>query len=189
MAITLAGCSVAPMAVQLVEAVGVESIQMAAETAAIAHGDKQAVDPHEYQRLCDELALEAPMILEVHRDALGALSYREMTLQQGVNSQQWAVVQDQNAGPSGWRPGTDLDQMDFSPPLSVPPSTKIYIAFEFAAPEGEEAPEPGDQLMARQPQSALTTGPRQKIGHFRWNGRRFNYTIIPQLPCFEGPTD
>jgi hypothetical protein len=183
-----AGCAVAPMAFELVEAVGVEGIQVAAETASIAHGNQEPKDPQEYQRLCDELALEAPMILELHRDAFGVISYREMTLQQGVNTSQWVVVQDQNAGPDGWRTGADLAQMDFSPPIATNPSSRIYIAFELAAPEGEDTQEPGDKLVQnQQQQSAVSTGPNQMIGHFRWNGQSFNYAVIAQLPCFEGP--
>jgi hypothetical protein len=183
-----AGCAVAPLAFQLVEAVGVEGIQVAAETAAIEHGDKPPKDPQEFQRLCDELALETPMILEVHRDAFGTISYREMTLQQGVNSSNWVVVQDQYAGADGWRAGADLAQMDFSPPISSDPSTRIYIAFELAAPKGEDVQEPGDQLVDNQyQQSAVSTGPNQKIGHFRWNGQSYDYAVIAQLPCFDGP--
>jgi hypothetical protein len=188
-ALTLAagGCAIAPMAFQLVEAVGVEGIQIAAETASIEHGDKQSQDPQQYQRLCEELALEAPMILQAHRDALGSASYRELTLQQGVNTYQWAIVQDPNTGAGGWRSGADLAQMDFSPPLALPSSTTIYIAFELAAPEGEEAPEPGDKLMQKPQESAVSTGPNQKIGRFRWNGQSFNYAVIAQVPCFQGP--
>ena len=162
--------------------------RLAAETAAIEHGDKPPKDPQEFQRLCDELALETPMILEVHRDAFGTISYREMTLQQGVNSSNWVVVQDQYAGADGWRAGADLAQMDFSPPISSDPSTRIYIAFELAAPKGEDVQEPGDQLVDNQyQQSAVSTGPNQKIGHFRWNGQSYDYAVIAQLPCFDGP--
>jgi len=186
--LALAGCAMAPMAFELVEAVGVEGIQVAAETASIAHGNQEPKDPQEYQRLCDELALEAPMILELHRDAFGTISYREMTLQQGVNSSQWVVVQDQGAGPDGWRAGADLAQMDFNPPIATNPSSRIYVAFEMAAPAGEDTQEPGDKLVQnQQQQSAVSTGPNQRIGHFRWNGQSFNYAVIAQLPCFEGP--
>jgi hypothetical protein len=184
-----AALQLAPLGLQAAEAVGGGAVNLVAKAAAATHssshsdneGDRKAgEDEIDREERCDELQLEVPGVIELRQsgEASGP-EWRELRL---ANSDfpQWEVLQDKDSAQGGWRPAINLLKMSFTPPLegSLKPGVPNYLAYAPAEPKTSIEQ---DQLVA------LTVDFGTGNGTFQWNGRRYQYAVVRNLPCFPAP--
>ena len=190
-----AGCwyaalQLAPLGVQAAETVGGGALSLVASAAAATHsqsssgneGDRKAgEDEIDREERCDELQLEVPGVIELRQsEEASALEWRELSLANTTDFPQWEVLQDKDSAQGGWRPAMNLIKMSFTPPLegSLKPGVPNYLAY---APTEPKTSVEQDQLVA------LTVDFGTGIGTFQWNGRRYQYAVVRNLPCFPAP--
>ncbi|HVA39744.1 MAG TPA: hypothetical protein VNF49_03715, partial [Candidatus Binataceae bacterium] len=165
LAMTTGGCwtaalELAPAAIQAVGALG-SGIAHVAEASAIE--SHQSKDQNEMQKneVCDELATEVPMLVELKTDGSGSTRYRELSLGGAEVDPQWEAMPNQGTDSGGWQPAHNFTTMDFQPPLqnSLSAGSTTYVAY--APAEVQDANEQGEL-------NALTLGFGPDFGTFRW---------------------
>jgi hypothetical protein len=137
---------------------------------------------------CNELILVTPAIIEFRADRTGTTQWRELGLGGSSDAPRWTVLPKgadatasaKDLAPGGWAPATNLDHMDFSPPLkpSAEPGNGSYLAY---APAVALAGVERDELASLE----LDFGP--VVGTFKYNDRVFKYATLSELPCFPVP--
>ena len=125
---------------------------------------------------CDELVAATPGVEEIRLNQ-GAVESRQWTLIANGADWHWVFVRTTDGSPEGWAPKPGIDKLKFDPPLQPTLSThpSVFIAYASVDPQS-----PADS-----PKSAAlrdTFGVPQ--GGFTWRGRRYAYTLTPELPCF-----
>ncbi len=131
---------------------------------------------------CDQLAADAPGVIELRKDTSGAPEYRELALVDSSDDAQWAPVTTDNNAASGWHPAVNFLQMNFSPPLAgaIPESDSNFLAY---APAQSISEAEADKL------ANLTTNFGKTTGTFNWSGRDYHYAVTRTLPCFPPPPE
>ena len=134
-----------------------------------------AVESH-----CNSLELVTPSIIEFRTDGNGGERWRELGLMGSADAPRWGVMRGQDSAPDGWLPATNLSQMSFTPPLPTfsKPGDGTYLAY---APAQSQTDGERDQLASL----VLDFGP--SVGTFQYNGRAYDYSTLPKLPCFPTP--
>lgn len=137
---------------------------------------------------CNGMVLITPAIIEFRPDHEGPPQWRELGLGGSPDAPRWTVLADasgdtgkaRDIAPGGWAPATNLDHMDFKPPLRLTSSfgAPTYVAY---APDVSLAPVEHDELTSL----LLDFGP--VVGTFKYNGRVFRYSTLKKLPCFPVP--
>jgi hypothetical protein len=125
---------------------------------------------------CDELAAVTPGVEEIRTNA-GVIESRQWTLVANGSARSWVYVRPVDGPPDGWAPKPGIDKLNFQPPIetSLASPGNHFVAY---APMDGSAPEDGQK-------SAITRelfGAAQ--GEFTWHGRKYSYTVAPELPCF-----
>jgi hypothetical protein len=128
------------------------------------------------QENCDQLASATPGVEEL-RISQGAVESRQWTLIGNGSAHRWVFVRAPDASADGWAPKPGLDKLDFQPPLepALTAGSNHFLAY---------APVQSNNL-AESDKSTITRelfGVAQ--GEFTWRGRKYSYTLAPQLPCF-----
>jgi hypothetical protein len=128
------------------------------------------------QEHCDQLATATPGVEEI-RINQGNVESRQWTLIGVGCAHRWVFVRVPDASAEGWAPKPGLDKLNFQPPLepSLTAGSSHFLAY---APV-----QSGD--VAESLKSATVRdlfGAAQ--GEFTWHGRKYNYTVTPELPCF-----
>lgn len=177
----MAALQLAPMAISAVESVGSGAASLAEGSVISAHqehADKNMPPPD--SDVCDELALEIPLLVELRTDASGTTRYRELSLGGADLDPQWVAMPNQDTKNGGWKLASNFTKMDFQPPLqsSLTANSVTYVAY--AASDAHDATEQ-DQL------NALEIGFGPGFGTFKWNQRVFRYAVSHKLPCFPPP--
>jgi hypothetical protein len=184
------GCMLAalPLAISAAESVGSVVANGALGAVVAAHeGSGQLADPDhpgeaetDREDRCEQLQLDVPGVIELHKNASGAPQYRELQLGGSLAKPQWMPIVGQDTDPSGWRPAVHFLQMEFNPPLGVLPQTgSDYLAYRqmhsdsSAAPDVEFTP--------------LTANFGKTEGTFRWKGSLYQFALGNRLPCFPPP--
>jgi hypothetical protein len=130
---------------------------------------------------CNELELVTPSIIQFHTDDEGITQWRELGLGGSSDAPRWIVVTaaTRDVALGGWAPASNLDRMDFNPPLktSKAPGYTTFLAY---APKSSLSSIERDQLA-----SLLDFG--APIGTFKYNERVFRYLTLKTLPCFPVP--
>ncbi len=119
-----------PVAISAAEYVGTGAVHLAAGVAEAVtmetHKDEDLAraEAHEREDImergdsCDQLAAEAPGVIELRKSTAGAPEYRELGLVDSLDDAQWAPITDKGDADGGWRPAVNFLQMNFSPPLT-----------------------------------------------------------------------
>lgn len=183
------GCLFAavPLAISAAESVGSVVANGTLAAVASAHqGSDKASDPDhpgedhmDREDRCEQLQLDAPSVIELHKSTAGTPEYRELELAGSLGSPQWKPVVDEDTNTGGWRPAVHFLQMDFTPPLgNLRDGVSDYLAYRpmqsnSVAPEVEFTP--------------LSDNFGKTEGTFRWNGSLYQFALANKLPCFPPP--
>ncbi|HEY2107972.1 MAG TPA: hypothetical protein VGH29_19400 [Candidatus Binataceae bacterium] len=184
------GCMLAalPLAISAAEGVGSVVANGALGAVVAAHeGSGKSEDPDhpgeaesDREDRCEQLHMDVPGVIELHKNAAGAPEYRELQLGGSLAKPHWTPIIGQDTDPAGWRPATHFLQMDFTPPIGVLPAAgSDYLAYRqmhsdpSAAPDVEFTP--------------LSANFGKTEGTFRWNGSLYQYAMANRLPCFPPP--
>jgi len=183
-----------PVAISAAEYVGTGAVHLAAGVAEAVtmetHKDEDLAraEAHEREDImergdsCDQLAAEAPGVIELRKSTAGAPEYRELGLVDSLDDAQWAPITDKGDADGGWRPAVNFLQMNFSPPLTgaIPEADSNYLAY---APAQSNSSAEADRL------TILTANFGTTLGTFNWSGRDYHYAVTRTLPCFPPPPE
>jgi hypothetical protein len=184
----LAAFQLAPLALGVVEGAGSAVANVAEGAVVAAHqGSGQSADedhPGEDEMArkdrCEELQMDVPGVIELHRDAAGAPQYRDLQLSGSLDLPRWTVIIDKDTNAGGWRPAANLLAANFTPPLgALPASGSEYLAFRAA---------PSESLTVPDPVAPLTVNFGAAAGTFDWKGQSYLYALAHKLPCFPVPS-
>ena len=184
----------APVAISAAENVGEGAVSLAAGVAETVtmenHKDEDLAKAEAHMReniaengdSCEQLAAEAPGVIELRKSAAGAPEYRELGLVDSLDDAQWAPIINKGDAGDGWHPAVNFLQMNFSPPLTsaIPNSDSNYLAY---APAQSVSAADADRL------EALTANFSATKGTFNWSGRDYRYAVTRTLPCFPPPPE
>ncbi len=188
LAATTSGCMLAavPLAIEAAEGVGSVMVNGTIAAVSSAHQgpssqpdtDHPGEDKSAREDRCSELAMDAPNVIELHKDGAGKPEYRELHLSDSLSHPQWQAIVDQETNIQGWRPAVNFLQMEFTPPLGpLPDNGSDYIAYR--APQS--GPGPDIEFVP------LSVNFTKTQGTFRWNGELYHYALSRALPCFPPP--
>jgi hypothetical protein len=186
----MAAAQFAPIAANVAEQVGADTLELAAGVGASATREstaaKKAAAAHDSamnsEDNCNQLEVEVPDVIELRRSATGAPEYRELEISDSVDQRQWAPIADSETTGDGWRPAVNFLQMNFTPPLGavVPESASSFLAY---TPSKVITAADGDRL------TAMTSNFGKPVGTFTWNGNYYHYVVTSTLPCFPPPPE
>ena len=130
----------------------------------------------ENQQTCDQLATAPPGVEEL-RINQGNVESRQWTLIGNGSDHHWVFVRAPDASAGGWAPKPGLDKLDFQPPLETALATgsSHFLAY---------APVQSQSLGESDKSSTIAQVFGAPQGEFTWRGRKYSYTLTPQLPCF-----
>jgi hypothetical protein len=185
--IGLSGCwyaaiQLAPVALSAVVRTVEGAVMLAHHGSAPPHEDlRPGEDEGDRRDRCEQLQVEVPGVIELHKNAAGVPEYRELSLGGSLDDGRWMTVVDSDTAADGWRPAVNFLQMNFAPPLDGALSgTEIdYLAY---------APAKSESLAEQERIAALTTNFGTAVGTFNWSGRVYQYALTHTLPCFPPPT-
>ncbi len=127
--------------------------------------------------VCQMMAIARPdmVLVELRKNGGGAPEYRELRLQNSADEAHWTPIVDSGTGPDGWLPAVNFLKMDFQPPLTdaIPNTGNCYLAY---APL---AVDPNNPYQVAE----LKSAPGHSVNTFSWDGRLYEYTVAPTLPC------
>jgi hypothetical protein len=128
------------------------------------------------QEHCDQLVAATPGVEEL-RINQGAPESRQWTLIGDGAAHRWVFVRTPDSSAAGWAPKPGLDKLNFQPPVepSLASGSSHFLAY---------APVQTADIAESQRSSTIRDvfGPAQ--GEFTWRGRKYSYTVAPELPCF-----
>jgi hypothetical protein len=186
----MAAAQFAPIAANVAEQVGADTLELAAGVGASATRESTAAKKAAAARdsamnngdNCNQLEVEVPDVIELRRSATGAPEYRELEISDSLNQRQWAPIADSETTGDGWRPAVNFLQMNFTPPLGavVPESASSFLAY---TPSKVITAADGDRL------TAMTSNFGKPVGTFTWNGNYYHYVVTSTLPCFPPPAE
>jgi hypothetical protein len=130
----------------------------------------------ETQQTCDQLATATPGVEEL-RINQGNVESRQWTLVGNGSDHHWVFVRAPDASAGGWAPKPGLDKLDFQPPLGPALATGSSRFLAYAPVQSQSLGESDRSTTIRE-----VFGAPQ--GEFSWRGRKYSYTLTPQLPCF-----
>jgi hypothetical protein len=182
------GCWVAllPAAISAAGAVTSTAVNGVAGAVVAAHGgtaqseevEEKHEDEMERKDRCDDLEMEGPSVIEIHKGA-GGSEYRELQLAGPIDRMKWTPVIDKDTNANGWRPAVNFLQMNFTPPLgALPEQGSDYLAY---------APINGEASTAADRSDSLTSNFGANTGTFEWKGRQYRFVLAHELPCFPPP--
>ncbi len=160
---------------------GTLSAVVAAHQGSAKSGDQDHPGEDEMDRedRCEQLQLDVPGVIELHKSAAGAPEYRELQLGGSLGQPQWTPIVGQDTNARGWRPAVHFLQMNFTPPLGLlPDAGSDYLAYR---PMQSESSAPDVEFVA------LTVNFGKTEGTFPWNGRLYQFALAHTLPCFPPP--
>lgn len=128
------------------------------------------------QQSCDQLAAATPGVEEL-RINQGAVESRQWTLIGNGSEHRWVFVKAPDASAGGWAPKPGLDKLDFQPPVgpALASGSSHFLAYAPAQSQSLAESEKSDTIRG-------VFGAPQ--GEFTWRGRKYSYTLTPELPCF-----
>jgi hypothetical protein len=130
----------------------------------------------ETQQTCDQLAMATPGVEEL-RINRGNVESRQWTLIGNGSEHHWVFVRAPDASAGGWAPKPGLDKLDFQPPLepALTTGSSHFLAY---------APVQSQSLGESDKSAAISQVFGAPQGEFTWRGRKYSYTLTPELPCF-----
>lgn len=133
-------------------------------------------NPNDQPQRCDQLVTATPGVEEL-RTNHGAVESRQWTLVADGRAPRWMLVRGRNGAPDGWAPKPGIDKLDFKPPLepALNPGSSHFLAY---------APVDSNSLDESRKSAAVRELFGTAQGNFTWRGRKYGYTLTPELPCF-----
>lgn len=128
------------------------------------------------QEHCNQLASATPGVEEL-RINQGAVESRQWTLIGDGSAHRWVFVRAPDASAEGWAPKPGLDKLDFQPPLEPALSAGSNHFLAYAPVQSNSLAESDKSTITRDVFGAAQ-------GEFTWRGRKYSYTLTPDLPCF-----
>ncbi len=174
-----AGCSLLGLGLSVVP-MGLQAVEGVTEGATIAVGQSATGHPTDTKEedagKCEQLRSGPPYVTEV-RQAADGIEIRQWSLSGTSAAPNWSVVTGKNFATSGWRSGSEIYQMDFTPPLptALADAKARYLVFAPAEADGSAENEQVISFIS-------FFGPAD--GTFQWDGRTYNYAVAQKLPCF-----
>jgi len=138
---------------------------------------QDAIPPKEEpQGHCDQLAAATPGVEEL-RTNHGSIESRQWTLVANGSAPRWAFVRAKDGPADGWAPKPGIAKLDFQPPLepALTAGSSRFLAY---------APVESDSLDDSRKSAAMNEVFGAAQGHFTWRGRKYSYSLTPELPCF-----
>jgi hypothetical protein len=128
------------------------------------------------QQSCDQLATAPPGVEEL-RINQGAVESRQWTLIGNGSEHRWVFVSAPDASAGGWAPKPGLDKLDFQPPVgpALASGSSHFLAY---------APVQSQSLAESERSDTIRGVFGAPQGQFTWRGRKYSYTLTPELPCF-----
>lgn len=130
----------------------------------------------ELQEHCEQLATATPGVEEL-RSNNGSIESRQWTLVANGSAPRWAFVRTKDSPSDGWMPKPGIAKLNFQPPVepALTPGSSRFLAY---------APLESSTLDDSQKSATLREVFGASQGNFTWRGRKFSYTLTPDLPCF-----
>lgn len=130
----------------------------------------------ELQEHCNQLATATPGVEEL-RNNNGSIESRQWTLVLNGSAPRWAFVRTKDEALDGWAPKPGIGKLDFRPPIEpvLTAGSKHFLAYVPAEPYSLENSQKSATVRE-------VFGAAQ--GTFTWRGRKYSYTLAPELPCF-----
>lgn len=151
--------------------------QMAAYAQQQAALRQEEIPPkEELQAHCDQLATATPGV-EEFRINHGSIESRQWTLVANGSAPRWAFVRAKDGPPDGWAPKPGIAKLDFQPPLEPALTAGSSRFLAYAPVEPRSLDDSRKSATVRDVFGAAQ-------GHFTWRGRKYSYTLTPELPCF-----
>ncbi len=125
---------------------------------------------------CDQLAAATPGVEEL-RINHGSVESRQWTLIANGSARRWVFVRPVDGPPDGWAPKPGLDKLNFQPSLEPALTAGSSVFLAYAPIESQTLDDSQKSATERE-----VFGPAQ--GNFTWRGRKYSYTLTPELPCF-----
>ena len=128
------------------------------------------------QEHCDQLATATPGVEEI-RINQGTVESRQWTLIGDGTAHRWIFVRSPDASADGWAPKPGLDKLNFQPPLepALTAGSRHFLAY---------APVQSGDVAENQKSATERDLFGAAQGEFTWRGRKYSYTVTPELPCF-----
>ena len=137
----------------------------------------EASSPDQFsQEHCDQLAAATPGVEEI-RINQGAVESRQWTLIGDGNAHRWVFVRAPDASADGWAPKPGLDKLNFQPPLepALTAGSSHFLAY---------GPVQTGDVADSQKSATIRDLFGAPQGEFTWRGRKYSYTLTPELPCY-----
>ena len=128
------------------------------------------------QEHCDQLAAATPGVEEL-RINNGTVESRQWTLIGDGSAHRWVFVRAPDASAGGWAPKPGVDKLKFQPPLepALTAGSSHFLAY---------APVESGDIAESQRSATIREVFGAAQGEFTWRGRKYSYTLTPELPCF-----
>ena len=125
---------------------------------------------------CDHLAAAPPGVEEL-RINQGTVQSRQWTLIGNGSAHRWVFVRAPDASADGWAPKPGLGKLDFQPPIepALTAGSSHFLAY---------APVQSGGLADSEKSATIREVFGAAQGEFTWRGRKYSYTLTPDLPCF-----
>jgi hypothetical protein len=182
LAVAVSGCwmaalQLAPAALSAVGGVGKGAVALASGD----HSDPEDAGDFPRGQKCDDLEMEAPVMVQMQAGTGGGAKWRELSISQGMEAEQrWIPMPTQNTDAGGWRSVSNLASLEFQPPIqtTLAPGAPVYLAY---------APSDPQTLEERNELSGLGFNFGTELGTFHSDGRVYRYALLKELPCFPPP--
>jgi len=125
---------------------------------------------------CDQLVAATPSVEEL-RINQGTPESRQWTLIGNGASHRWVFVRAPDASADGWAPKPGLDKLNFQPPIepALTAGSTHFLAY---------APVQSGDIAESQRSANIRDLFGAAQGEFTWRGKKYSYTVTPELPCF-----
>ncbi|MGH7924070.1 MAG: hypothetical protein ACREQH_05700, partial [Candidatus Binatus sp.] len=130
----------------------------------------------ELRERCDQLATAAPGVEEIRTNG-GTVESRQWTLVATGSAPRWTFVKAAGSSGDGWAPKPGIDKLDFQPPLEPALASRSSFFLSYAPAENQTLDESRKSAAEQEVFGAAQ-------GNFTWHGRKYSYTLTPDLPCF-----
>ena len=128
------------------------------------------------QQNCDQLVAATPGVEEL-RINQGTPESRQWTLIGNGASHRWVFVRPPDGSAEGWARKPGLDKLNFQPPIepALTAGSSHFLAY---------APVQSGDIAESQRSANIRELFGVAQGEFTWRGKKYSYTVTPELPCF-----
>jgi hypothetical protein len=166
------------MAPQVAEVTGM-AVGASIDKAKGKQDEINGVSADDQEDRCDEISRNTPGVEEIRLTKDGMLESRQWRLVHNGGNPAWMMSPTKSAPADGWEPKPAISRLEFNPPLQGMVKAGGDSAFVAYVPSAVRSPADSDLA------NALTSGFGPAQGNFKWHAAVYDYTVVPQLPCFK----